>query len=381
MQSRRVEKPRQKKVEKENLKSFYKKTTRQEEEAIEEDEEEIEEDQEEIELKEEEEEIKENEEKEQESIDEFTQARQEALLEIDPKVYNPHPDESERLKCQHAYLSLLDQLKSNRKNILSDAKNTRLNQILKESDELYKSVKRPVDSVLDSKLLVASADLGHLRLKNIPSLVEASFSADDLAEGLKRKFPTGHEEGELLDFVAMGERLMQSQIWKGVHVLQRQLLALQTPRYLQEQQQSAQEGESQTTRKRKHKVIDPETEQEVAQELKESTGEKETFDFVRQVFDILVEAGGRCNYYKFILDPTSFARSVENMFYVAFLVKEDRLKIHHPQGEGEEHWEVAVLEDDADLQTDKRQLIMDLTMEKWSHLCRKLSLSSPLINF
>ena len=314
---------------------------------------------------------------EEEYMDEFTQARQEALREIDPELYDPHPDEGERLKCQHAYLSLLTTLKTDRKRIISDPKNTRLNEILKESDELYKNVKRPVDSVLDSKLLVASADLGHLRLKNIPSLVESSFTADDLCEGLKAKFPTGNDEfGELLDFVLLGDFLIQTHSWNGTHVLKRQLQSLQVPRHKQQQSQT---DESQTTKQRRRRTNnEPEAELEIAQEMKEPMGEKETFDFVRDVFLILEEMGGRCPYYQFILNPSSFARSVENMFYVAFLVKDDRVKI---TGSSEEDLEVQILnEEEADLPEDKRQIIMDLTMDRWTQLCQKFAITKALIN-
>lgn len=36
---------------------------------------------------------------------------------------------------------------------------------------------------------------------------------------------------------------------------------------------------------------------------------------------------GQIGFYEFCLDPNDFARSVENIFYVSFLIKETRVKI------------------------------------------------------
>jgi non-structural maintenance of chromosomes element 4 len=42
---------------------------------------------------------------------------------------------------------------------------------------------------------------------------------------------------------------------------------------------------------------------------------------------VLKEAGtDRLNYYQFILDPTDFGKSVENMFYMSFLIKDGYVK-------------------------------------------------------
>ncbi len=41
---------------------------------------------------------------------------------------------------------------------------------------------------------------------------------------------------------------------------------------------------------------------------------------------------GPAPFYKFIIDPASFARTVENLFYVSFLVHEGKAKLYYANG-------------------------------------------------
>ena len=58
--------------------------------------------------------------------------------------------------------------------------------------------------------------------------------------------------------------------------------------------------------------------------------------FLPQVFKQLVDAFKRNDqeaiyYFQFVVDPTSFGRTVENVFYVSFLVKEGKVKIFYDE--------------------------------------------------
>ena len=58
-----------------------------------------------------------------------------------------------------------------------------------------------------------------------------------------------------------------------------------------------------------------------------STQEATTPELVKRCFKILTDKIGykQINLFKFIIDPQSFAKSVENLFYTSFLIKEGKI--------------------------------------------------------
>lgn len=88
------------------------------------------------------------------------------------------------------------------------------------------------------------------------------------------------------------------------------------------------------------------------------------------------------NYFRFVLDPNSYAQSVENIFHVSFLIKEDKAAMFCEDGvpyikpvkqkkEGQGHGN-----DDID----KNQVIINMCMYEWKRLVDSLKLTSALLS-
>lgn len=294
--------------------------------------------------------------------------------------FDPHPEEEERIQCQKAYFKLLQDLKCHQKSIIHDPNDHTLFDILDESNQLFKGIKRPLDSLLDSKVLMLGADLGNLRVKNLPIVGCPSYSADDLNGDLKSLFPTTEEFTEQIDFGLLGRRLKEASVWKGVSIKKNQLSSLQVPLFKREMEAT----ESQPKEKKKRKVrVDNSTDAktEIIAESGSSSlnNETETFDYVRQVYFRLEELGGSVSLFPFVIDPDSFARSVENMFYASFLVKEDRVKLIPKDPD---NIQIEIINEDDELEAEeKKQLVLDLTMQRWQHLINIFKIKSPMLNF
>ena len=80
-------------------------------------------------------------------------------------------------------------------------------------------------------------------------------------------------------------------------------------------------------------------------------------------------------YFSFILDPDSFGRTVENMFYASFLIKEGKAKIYYKENDTEEHTPFIIPlkkrrnDDDMGQNLDsKKQALMTISKENWKRL-------------
>lgn len=121
------------------------------------------------------------------------------------------------------------------------------------------------------------------------------------------------------------------------------------------------------------------------EEESSSERSKETSENVMRLFSILEEVGS-FPFYHFITDPHSFARTVENLFYVSFLVKDNRARIFIPDvaTETNELFIEALGLDDENLLDDSHsgdfnQMILGMTIKVWQKSIEKYSIKEPFL--
>lgn len=89
------------------------------------------------------------------------------------------------------------------------------------------------------------------------------------------------------------------------------------------------------------------------------------------------------SFYRFVMDPTSFSNSVENIFYVSFLIKDGFVAIDEDGENGlpslsvvnKRHRETV-----SQTSVSKKQLILSLDQETWQAICKGLCLTSAAID-
>ena len=83
------------------------------------------------------------------------------------------------------------------------------------------------------------------------------------------------------------------------------------------------------------------------------------------------------NYFKFVVNPGSFAQTVENIFYVSFLMRDGRARVEIIDSQpvlslGDE-------ESKTDKSTPTRQLIMDITEKQWREMIKVYNITDTAI--
>lgn len=121
-----------------------------------------------------------------------------------------------------------------------------------------------------------------------------------------------------------------------------------------------------------------------------STQEKTTPEQVKKCYKVLLEKNGtdRINLFKFILDPNSFARSVENLFYTSFLIKEGKLVLEedidgYPSIRPKEGLPRDKHEREIEIQrrnvASQNHIIFQMNMATWRSLIEKFSIVEAFI--
>ena len=112
---------------------------------------------------------------------------------------------------------------------------------------------------------------------------------------------------------------------------------------------------------------------------------KETSENVMKVFGVLAEIGS-FPFYHFITDPESFARTVENLFYVSFLVRDNRARLFIPEfheGTSNELYIEAVFAEEEpgneNQSSDLHQMVMGMTSKIWRRSIEKYKIEKPFL--
>jgi non-structural maintenance of chromosomes element 4 len=111
---------------------------------------------------------------------------------------------------------------------------------------------------------------------------------------------------------------------------------------------------------------------------------KETSENVMKVYEILEEIGS-FPFYHFITDPNSFARTVENLFYVSFLIRDCRARIFIPEiavATNELYLEAILDEEEQSLNApgNLNQMVLVMTPKIWRKSIEKYKIETAFLD-
>ncbi|TPX47417.1 hypothetical protein SeLEV6574_g02670 [Synchytrium endobioticum] len=100
---------------------------------------------------------------------------------------------------------------------------------------------------------------------------------------------------------------------------------------------------------------------------------------VREAHAVLSGEGGMCQYYQFVVNPHSFAQTVENVFHVAFLINEKIAGLTEEHGELVLYLSGAGEDEEAEFGGRRKQLMMEMDHDIWRGMIARYDIKQSKI--
>ncbi|KAJ7901959.1 Nse4 C-terminal-domain-containing protein [Mycena olivaceomarginata] len=283
--------------------------------------------------------------------------------------YDPDQDPEERRVVRKGYRTL--------------AKN--LTDHVKKADELFNKVKGPQEATLDSAFLLMASNMGAQKARAMKS-GSGSFDIDDFVAklvtfmgGAKQLNVDDDSDGE--DAEGSGaplewDRIGRKALAKSRRVpamgfmLRRQITSPHSPFSAAHPRLGplSIEQKKRTFTKRA-KFEKDKADMRKPQEIKEediARAENETTKNVATLEALLGNEDGPVNLFEFVINPNDFAQSVENIFYLSFLIRDGKVALE-TQDDGQVVIYICQQPDDQDyiLGLKKRQIVLEFDQATW----------------
>ena len=263
-------------------------------------------------------------------------------------------------RCLH---KLLGWLQENREH-LQNIDNQHLTGIMEQADDLFHKVDSTKEMMIDSKIMLTITSIARIQaLQMSANLV--NFRPEDFAMNLKKKMGLDSDSRVTArSLVRLGRKLKPQVHRSPALTFMHGALATSDP------------GPKEVKERRKPKpnlssaLRETVTVTQTAgREDSSTTTEELVVAALRSLVRAFRDNGDQpVDYFPFVLHPTSFAASVENMFHVSFLVKEGRAGLGVDPSTGRPSiWPVATREQ-SQASGSSSQVVINLTVRDWRQL-------------
>ncbi|CAG8682910.1 8441_t:CDS:2, partial [Funneliformis caledonium] len=280
--------------------------------------------------------------------------------------YDPDQDKDEKRWLRKEYRNLINSTEENRQEYLRSESDGLSNNIAK-ANELHQRVKNTHEATLDSRLLVLTSGLGVQKARRM-KLDNNSFDVDNYVS-------------KLITF--MGGRQLDSDTpdldWKSIGRLAAQFTNRVPTSDFMLGPLSVETKERE--KKIRHSLNKDKNALREPQQLKEKDIERqenETTRNVKMIFDILGDEQP-INFFEFIINPESFGQTVENLFYLSFLVRDGKVNIDDDSGQPVLTLCEPPTADDYGNGLIKKQLLMEIDMSTWREIIEVYEIKESVI--
>ncbi|ORX76836.1 hypothetical protein BCR32DRAFT_271035 [Anaeromyces robustus] len=292
--------------------------------------------------------------------------------DIDIKELNnlySQTEESNR-KVRMKYRSLIEDLK--------DVSSTdMLIEKIATGNELYKKVNRTQEATLDSQFLLKSAELGAKQAESI-KLAGENFDIEDWINKLlttmggRQDIDIKQENGETVN--------LKSLHWEAIGIKAEPFFDVVPKINNMIGPLSTEQKERKTiirhARENKNSVNLKKPQELRKEDIKEQ--ENETTKNVVQICEILYKVG-RIGLFEFIINPESFSQTIENIFYLSFLIHDGKALLDEEDGELILDKADPPDEEDYSHGIKKKQYVLELDYDTWKDIINVYNIKKSMI--
>ena len=292
-------------------------------------------------------------------------------------------DDANRKITRANYRKLLDKISTHQDDLTGenalDNSDPALLSFATFTDDLYNDVNDPQEASMDAAVMKHLSKLCKNQAENMTTNI-TQFRAEEYAERFKVRMGGGDNSGlTRRKWIKFGQQVKS--MFRRTPALTYMFGALDTvepePRLRKPRETKTRQATKTSELKETQAVVGSESEQNVNQ----------TDVIVLHVMKQLVrrfKANNRqpINYFKFVIDPKSFGKSVENMFHVSFLIKEGKVGLSVCEETGDpiikpispRQLEESQLEQDT-----RNQVVLSFNKIEWKKLVVKHNITFSMI--
>lgn len=236
----------------------------------------------------------------------------------DQDDYDPNQSFEERQRTKRKYRDLFRDITDNQDVYLRHS-DTGLRDAIFRSDKLFRGVKQTNDAMIDAHFVGQAGELALRRAKTLRFDGGAQFDVSECIDKIY-DFVKPQFEADVFHWEALGSVILDH---AAIPVTMDFLLG---PISIEKKKRKV------TTNRARYKRYNGEVTR--PEEIDAAKAPKQTLgtDVLVKSVAAVLRPLGKVDYFRFCIDPNSFSQSVENMFYVSFLIRDNR----------------ALLEDDGD---------------------------------
>ncbi|KAK6532828.1 nuclear protein [Arthrobotrys megalospora] len=295
------------------------------------------------------------------------------------QYYDPNQSMAERRRVKGAYNNIQQDLADNRDKLLKQG-NSGLLHYIEKANELFNDVKQTSDAMVDGKVQVEIGKIAAEKAKRVGnSNTNTGLDIDEFIaktiQFMSKSRPGDTSDGH--DWAYLGREVATPSM-KTASTSD----FMYGPMAVQKRQRLVKERKK-VIRRRPEEYIRPIDLDEKQIAKNENSTTKNVVHVHDCLIDYLTRTGeGVIGYFDFVINPESYSQTIENMFYLAFLIRDGRVGIREDEDDGLPYLEAtdpATPEEAHAKGIVRKQIVMPMEKHIWRELIEVFQLEQSVI--